>query len=109
MKEKCTHNQVEEILQSLDGMNRAEANPFLYTRIQARLDMGSSEKNAWGWIRKPVFSFATLSLLIILNVAAISTYLKKGTATTTQPESIENFAQEYHLDGSSAYNDKTQR
>ena len=44
-KEKI-QQEIEQTLQSLDGVKRAEANPFLFTRIQARMN-----KKASGWER----------------------------------------------------------
>ncbi len=107
-KENATQQLIEETLQSLDGISKAEPAPFFYTRLQPKLDNRVSNTNHWSWISKPVFSFATLGLLVILNIAAISANLKKEPGNNRNAANgMQHFAQEYNLDGSSVYNDKT--
>lgn len=105
-KEQIPQTRIDDILQSLDGIQRAEPQPFFYTRLQAKLDV-PDETNNWRWLSKPAFSFATLLLLLVLNIAMISSYLgaKKADASPTT-SNIESFAKEYNLDGSSSYTDK---
>ena len=50
-KEKI-QQEIEKTLESLNGMKRAEANPFLFTRIQARM-----QRKAGWWDR--TFSFSS--------------------------------------------------
>ena len=38
----ATNNKIEEILNSLDGIQRTEANPFLYEKVMARLEKGDA-------------------------------------------------------------------
>ena len=60
--------EIEKTLDSLNGLKRAEANPFLFTRIQARM-----KKKAGGWDRtfsfagKPLFALAILALVMAMN------------------------------------------
>lgn len=105
-KEPFSEKQIDDILQSLDGMQRAELQPFFYTRLQAKLENRGTERNTWAWVSKPVFSFATLLLLLVLNIVAISSYLGSKKVVAQTATGIENFAKEYDLDGSSAYTDK---
>jgi hypothetical protein len=104
-KEEPVQPHIDDILQSLDGLQRAEPQPFFYTRLLARLENHPAEKT-WEWLSKPVFSLATLLLLLVLNIGVISSYLNTKTAVTQPSNDIESFAKEYYLDGSSAYNDK---
>lgn len=68
-KSQHIEQQVEKTLSSLDTIKRAEANPFLYTRIMARLRRG--EDNGWGRIGRlltqPAFAFTALLLVILMN------------------------------------------
>jgi hypothetical protein len=100
---------IAETLESLQGISRAEAPAFFYTRLQGRLQKGFSRENAWSWVSKPAFSIATLVLLVVLNIAAIAGYLKKGQQTVEQTSGIQGFAKEYDLDASSVYGEKTSR
>lgn len=72
MKNKRNSNReawIEEVLSSVDGLQRVPSNPFLYTRIQARIREANStwEKTA-RFITKPAFAFATILVILIINV-----------------------------------------
>jgi hypothetical protein len=63
---------IEETLNSLEGMHRAEANPFIFTRIQARL---SARRNVFDKIiavaGKPAFALAILFIVLVSNVSVM--------------------------------------
>jgi hypothetical protein len=66
MKTKFT---TEEILNSLDGIQRAEPAPFLYTRVHARLlsNQNSTVFTILRYITKPSFVMALVMLIILVN------------------------------------------
>lgn len=72
-KKTDIHTKVEEALASIDNIKRAEANPFLYTRLEARL--ARTELNVWERVSRavtrPAVALATLSLVLVLNVAVV--------------------------------------
>ena len=109
---KSTREEIGKTLQSIDGISRADMPPFFYTRLQAQLDKRAAARDPfWLVLTKPAVSLVTLSLLVILNIAAIRYYIRSSSnQTLSQPSSgIQQFAQEYDLDGSTVYNDKTTR
>ena len=64
--------RVEEVLNSLDGIRRAEPQPWLFSRIQARLGREvAEEKTVWGalgsFLSKPVVAIGGLCMIILLN------------------------------------------
>lgn len=62
----------EEVLNSLDGLKRATAPDFFYTRLKARMENElSSPAKRPTWIPKPVFAIAGIILIILLNLAVI--------------------------------------
>src|SRR5258705_5637179 len=74
MIQKNNINQrVEETLDSLDGIQRASAGPFFYTRLKAKLEQG--EKSAWetisSFISRPAMVFATICVVLLLNVVIL--------------------------------------
>ncbi len=109
MEQKSTHEEIESTLKSLDGISRADMPPFFYTRLQARLDKREASPNGfWMILTKPAVSLITLSLLAVLNIAAISYYIRSSAKTTSQETTgIQKLVQEYDLDANSVYNDKT--
>jgi hypothetical protein len=62
----------EDALESLNGIQRATANPFLYTRIAARLESGMSvwEKVA-RLLSRPAFAVASIVIFLSINIAVI--------------------------------------
>ncbi len=61
--------KVEETLDSLAGIQRAEPSPFFFTRLQARLVV--REKSFWSTvttaITRPAFAFVIVLIVILLN------------------------------------------
>ncbi len=102
---------MEDILNSLDHIQKAEAPSFFYTRLQARMEREAEPSSPfWKWVAKPVFAMTTLSLLILLNVVAINAYRKTNMqGVVMEASGIQGFAQEYQLTVSSVYMDKSNR
>lgn len=65
--------KVQNILDSLDGMQRASAGPFFYTRVSAAL----LKQRVTGWerisnlISRPVVAIATVCVVLAVNMAVI--------------------------------------
>jgi hypothetical protein len=108
---KSTPLNIDNILNSMDGISRAELSPFFYTRVQANLDKRlEPAASFWLLVTKPAVSLVTFSLLLLLNIAAINYFIKSGKQTATQESTgIQGFAQEYNLTTTSVYNDKNIR
>lgn len=73
MKEnKDILQEIEKTLGSIDGVSRAAANPFLYTRIRAKLD---KQQNIWaktiGFITRPAFAVLIIVLVLSANVVTL--------------------------------------
>ena len=90
-KKEHINKMVEEALSSVDNISRAEAIPYLLTRIHAR--MNKETESAWekaGWfIGQPAVAFAGLCLIILINITVVTF---KGT-TASQAEATEQVAQ----------------
>ena len=63
-----------EILDSLQGMKRAAAPEFFYTRLRARMDQ-ETDTAPLGWIGKlltrPSLSLALAGIVLLLNITTI--------------------------------------
>lgn len=89
---------VDETLSSLDDVQRVEANPFLYTKIEQRLKNGQVTSSIYQRKLMPVLAVA-LALFITLNMVS---YFRLSTndvapASAKAASGIENFANEYNL------------
>ena len=84
-KRKNLDHLSEEAINSADAIQRATPAPFLFTRINARLNQAPEsvwEKAGW-FISRPAIAFAGLCLIIFINVFAL-TYHRSGNATNEQ-------------------------
>ena len=63
------NNKIEDALNSLDGIQRAEPQPFFYTRVIGRLQ--KEEKNVWetmgSFLSRPAVVIAGLFAILIMN------------------------------------------
>lgn len=59
----------EEIINSLDGIQRAEPLPFLYTRVHARLlkKQDNVFLTAFSFITRPAFVMTLVMLILLVN------------------------------------------
>ena len=95
--------RIEETLNSLDGMRRAEANSFLYTRIHARLlqSRNGLEKIVL-FAGKP--AFAILLLMVVLATNLMVVVNRSAEASVAKQEQTQfAVADEYHLDVPALY------
>jgi hypothetical protein len=99
--------RIEETMESLNGIRRAEANPFLYTRVQARLNQSRSVlEQVVMFAGRPAFAFLVMLIVLATNL----TVMLKGAADTStakqeQPQSA--MVEEYHLAVASLYDYET--
>lgn len=110
MKQKHEiEQQVEETMRSLDQLKPAKANPFLYTRVQARLS--ASPRTVWenivSYVSKPVVAMAMLCMVIFTNAAVVywQSAPDNTVASADQPQLA--LTEEYHISVASIYEDET--
>jgi len=69
MENNHLEQQIDRAMNSLDGIQRASANPFLYTRVKAAID---EQNGTWakfaGLFNRPAYAFTMAALFIGLNV-----------------------------------------
>ncbi|MBS1919844.1 MAG: hypothetical protein JST17_06305 [Bacteroidetes bacterium] len=103
-----TNNDTEQVLNSLDGIRRATAQPYLFTRVMARLTKNTTltrwEKIA-SLFSKPAYAFATISLFLLINVAVLFHFSATtlSSSTPAQDNSAVVSDNEYNLSVSSLY------
>lgn len=94
---KVISNRAEEIIDSLNGCNRAEMPAFFYTRLKARMEKESGLSTTRTWLLRPVFVGATLVVVLLINAFVFlkGNDLKEDTSADT--DSIQAIAAEYSL------------
>lgn len=79
--------KVENVMESLSGIERQEPAPFFYTRVQARLM--KQKKNFWEstarTITRPAFAFLSIALIVLVNSFVVLSI----TADQAKPERSE--------------------
>lgn len=73
---KKDNPNIEKILHSLEGIERAEPRPFFFTRLEARMQR---ENNVWatitGFLARPAMAFSVIVIVLIINaIALINTF-----------------------------------
>jgi hypothetical protein len=109
------HNKaehIEEVINSLNNITKAEAPPFFYTRLRARLHQDvdlTLLQRIIGFIVRPAFAIVTLSFFILFNTVAISSVLLENIgiteSNTSNNSSLQSFVKEYDLSVSTLYSD----
>ena len=70
MKNKLDlERKIQDTLDSLDGISRAEPQPYFYTRLKARMQQNESSvwENIGSFLSRPVVVVASLCMVLILN------------------------------------------
>ena len=100
---KNIQEEVEKTLNSLDGIERAAASPYVFTRIKASLE--SEEKGFWSraltFISRPSVAVPAIVLTILINTAI---FFEFGSEKVPPPQDEEQaFAREYNLGDNTIY------
>jgi hypothetical protein len=104
MKNNLSPERVEKIMESLDGMHKAAAPDFFYTRLTGKMQQEQEHKTFF--ILRPAFITAALGLLLIVNVFSLFTMdkaVKPNATNGNEPAGIESFAKAYDMNSSSVY------
>jgi hypothetical protein len=100
---KRIQEEVEKTLESLDGIERAGSNPYLFTRIKARLE--KEEKSFWSmaltFISRPSVAVPAIVLTILINTAIFFEFRSERGQTPQDEEQV--FASEYNLSDNTIY------
>lgn len=108
---QTTKKNIDQLLESFDGMQRASAPDFFHTRLIAKLerDQPGTKPRAWRLILKPLPMLAVLGCLIALNIYTLSIMVTNKTESTTSEQGgIMSFASEYDLYNTAGLTDKTE-
>jgi hypothetical protein len=109
-KKEHINKLIEEALGSVDGIRRAEAKPYLLTRINAR--MSKATESAWekaGWfIGRPAVAFTGLCMILLINVMVIVVNRSSDTAAVAE-QTVQTQSDEFSYTVATIYdNENTQ-
>ncbi len=88
--------KAEQAMDSLNGLQRAVANPYLYTRIKAHIE---EQQNKWvklaGFISRPVIAISAAVFFIAINAWVVVKHPLTETAAKPSVEAEQAFEPEY--------------
>lgn len=102
MEEK-SGKKIDEVMQSLNRVEKASPSPFFFTRLEARMER---EKSSWekisSFVAKPVVAFACICLVIMINAWVIFSSRNSQNSTEQQTSELAT-TDEYNLVSSTFY------
>lgn len=63
-----SEKRIKEVMNSLDGMHSAEAGPFLYSKIQSKINQPAG---GYSGIKLVWLAAASFAILVVLNIGVI--------------------------------------
>jgi hypothetical protein len=103
MKKKFTNTPLtDQYLESLNGMKEAEADPFFYTRLKARMEKETADAG-WSFPLKPAWLVSLLVIFLFINAFFLVTQVKQNRVVRSQDTSLQNFASGYDLSVSTSF------
>ncbi|MBS1511981.1 MAG: hypothetical protein JST86_14125 [Bacteroidetes bacterium] len=104
-------NREDKILNSLEGLHKATAPDFFYTRLKGRMQREMEAKRPPLFLLKPAFAAPVLFIILLVNVFSIVQFNRqpgkvahsKAAVSNQQPATIESFAEAYNLNTESVY------
>jgi hypothetical protein len=103
MEDKFIHKKIDEVMHSMEGIDKASPRPFLFTRLEARMQ---AEKNIWlklsSFVVRPVVAFTCICFILIMNAMVILMVNNPGSSLAQQGNELAT-ADEYSQVSSTLY------
>jgi hypothetical protein len=108
---KHTHDmkkRIEEMLNSLDGVQRAQPQPYFYTRLKARM---ARDQKGWGGIAgiisRPVYALAMICVVLLMNTWIVFRETGDTKVVNSLQATTEQLPDEYNVAVNSFYDYET--
>lgn len=102
------NNEIEATLNSLDNVSGAEASPYFYTRLEARLQQRKAMATEGFFqkiLQRPAIAVSMLTVFLVLNIIALKSINSTNNFQQAKASSsLQNFAMEYNMNTGSVYN-----
>src|SRR5688500_13401905 len=106
---KDIEKRAEETLNSFDGIQRAEPQPWLFSRVKGRLMQ--EEKTGWGmvgsFLSRPVIAIAGLFIILMLNGFLLFNQEKESSSTILTSQNEQPVDSESLIASSSSFDYET--
>jgi len=91
------NKKIDDILKSLDGIQRASAPDFFYTRLKAKMEKSLETGNLKPTLLRPAYAFVAIIIVVLMNAAVLFKSTSDNNNTATETESLQSIAAEYSL------------
>ena len=94
-----TPAEIEELLRSLEGIERATPRPFFATRTEARLEarLEQTRPQPLTWAFRPLMLVGMLALILALNLSALALYRQQLSTAEDSALNVDPFAADWQL------------
>jgi len=90
------NERINKIMESLDGIDRAEAPYFFTSKLLTKLK-AQPEKPKRIFFLRPAFVVAAVTIMVLINVILLTKTSNVQVNNVQQEATIESFAEAYHL------------
>ncbi len=96
--EKENQKRPDELLKSIEAIQRAPAPDFFYTRLKARMEKQEHSARSGSVILRPAFIISGLVLLVLFNVMMFFKYNDSNPVISNKDnDSLQTIATAYHI------------
>jgi hypothetical protein len=100
-------SRIDAVLNSLEGIQRAKAPDFLYTRLKGRMEQEFDQGGPLGrWLTRPVLALTIAAIVLIINATTVLKMWDQHTATSNT-ESAQLVAADYPAGVYPVYNENS--
>lgn len=101
-------SRIDAVLNSLEGIQRAKAPDFMYTRLKGRMEQEFDQGGPLGrWLTRPVLALTIAAIILIANATTVVKMWEQNTHSNSNIESGQIVAAEYPAGVYPVYNENS--
>ena len=101
-------SRIDAVLNSLEGIQRAKAPDFMYTRLKGRMEQEFDQGGPLGrWLTRPVLALTIAAIIIIANATTVVKMWEQNNHSNSNIESGQIVAAEYPAGVYPVYNENS--
>jgi hypothetical protein len=92
---KKLQDEIDKTMESIEGLERVNANPYMFQRVHARIEEEANE-------RMPILKvnyLVALLIIVLLNVLTLAYFYKDASSVknSVKSENIQSISKEYNI------------
>jgi hypothetical protein len=101
-------SRIDSVLNSLEGIQRAKAPDFMYTRLKGRMEQDFDQGGPLGrWLTRPVLALTIAAIILVANATTVLKMWEQSTHSNINTESGQLVAAEYPAGIYPVYNENS--